>query len=149
MSKTTSKPLLYNKGVPHELMILTELIVDVHGGFEKLPWSNNSQVEIGFYQKDIITKTTIFFGIWYEAWNSFAIPLCIAIDYKGKAPFEKYQEIKSLIEMKKIQGLIFKDYQGYAMVLIDYDFYNFKNDNDRLVDLFYEISIFLKINHNL
>ncbi|MGG9963078.1 hypothetical protein [Ferruginibacter sp. SUN106] len=149
MQKQTVKPALYSKQIGHELIILTDFITDVYNEFEKLSWSNNSQFEIGFFEKDMITKSSVFFGIWYELWNHFEIPLSIVINYKGKAPVEKHQSIKRYIESKKIKGIIFKDYSNFAVILFDYDFFNYENDVERTTRLFEEITQFLGINNSL
>src|SRR5439155_26493340 len=105
MVKEKSQPISYNKQTPKEILMFTELIVDVYCMFKKASWSSNSQAEIGFPLKDKISKSSIFFGIWYEAWESFGIPICITLDYMGKAVTDKYNDIKKAIENKGEKGL--------------------------------------------
>lgn len=149
MEKEKNDPLSYNKKTPQEVLMFIELIVDVFNMFKKVTWSNNSHCEIGFLFKDKITKSNIFFGIWYEAWESFGIPICITLNYTGKAKTDKITEIKKFIESKSEKGLIFKsDYNDYALILFQHEFYNFKNDAERLYNLLNELKIKLGISLN-
>lgn len=143
MKKQIQKPLLYNIAVAREINVLTEIIVDVYGFFDNLPWSNNSHYEIGFYYKNKTSKTSVFFGIYYDSWEFFGIPLCIAVDYKGKYPVEMNQKLKKLIESKTEKGVYFKDFNDLGLILFDHDYFNFEDDADRLSDLFEEISTFV------
>ena len=149
MQSLTSKSPLYDKRIAGGLSTIFELIVDVFTHFEDLTWSTKKQEEFGFYEKDKVTKSDIFCGIWFESWIHFEIPLCIAFDYQGNAPVEKYQQLKTFIEKKNIKGLIFRDYNGFALVLFDSDFFNFEDDMARVKHLFLEISTFVGMNNRL
>jgi len=141
------KPKLYNSDIPRELSVMTELIVDVYNYFDNLSWSNSSFEEIGFYEKDKKTKSQIFFGIWYEAWEHFGCPLCLTVLDKSHAPIEKYVSLQKRINEKQMGGLrVSIDFQGYAIIIFDHDFLNWENDAERIADLFEEISISFGIN---
>lgn len=139
MAEEKFTPLLYNKNIARDLEDLTDLIIEVYCEIEKPSWSNQTPEEIGFYKRDKVSKSSIFFGIWYESWKFFGIPLCIAIDYQGNTPFDKIQKVKSFIIDKKIIGVRFSDFQDYALVLFDHNYFNFKDDGDRLAKLFREL----------
>jgi hypothetical protein len=135
----TNRPISYNKQTPRELMMFTELIVDVWSELNKANWSNQSAIEIGFSLSNKITKSNIFFGIWFEAWESFEIPLCITIDFAGIDQQEKWKLCKKILEKFKGGLKLVSDYQNYTLILIEHDFFNFKDDEKRLAKLFKEL----------
>lgn len=149
MTKPIAIPNLYDKRIPIQLSFFTELIVEVYNQYPNFFWSNDSHNEIGFYEKDKITKSEIFLGIWYESWQFFEIPLCIAIDYRGKARYEQHQKFKKYIEDKKIKGLILKDYLEYSLILFEHNFFNYENDPLRIINLFKDVSNFMRMNHKM
>ena len=139
MSENTPQPISYNKRTPREIMMFTEFICEVYSEIEKPKWSNDSHAEIGFYEKNKTTGSNIFFGIWYEAWEFFGIPLCITLDYGGNSVTDKYNQIRKHIESKNEAGLYYKEFQDFALILFDHEFFNFKNDTDRLVTMYTEL----------
>ena len=147
MAKKMTQPISYNKRTPTEIMMFVDLIVEIFHEAKKATWSNNSQREIGFSVIDKRTKSNIFLGIWYESWESFGIPLCITLDFAGKAATDKYNKIKKVLENKQEKGLLFKeDYQGFALILFKHEYFNFKNDEVRLLTLFNELRSMIEIN---
>lgn len=139
---------LYNGKVAKGITMFTELIRAVWERMDKARWSNDSNEEIGFYREDKIIKSSIFFGIWFEAWAHFDIPVCITLYYGGNAARDKYQAIKKILENKKEQGLFFKeDYQGYAVILFEHSYYTFEEqkDEERLLKLIHELRYMLEI----
>ena len=66
MPEELSRSALYDSKIPRQLSFYTELIVEVCNEIIKPSWSAHSDIEIGFYKKDKVTKSELFFGIWYE-----------------------------------------------------------------------------------
>jgi hypothetical protein len=93
-----------------EFEVLCELIYDVADEFEGLKWTGRKELiyEIGFYNRDKKTNSSVFFGIWYESWRYNQIPLSIVVDYQGKWPRDKHLEIKKYVESIDDKGLIYK-----------------------------------------
>jgi hypothetical protein len=146
MAKDTPQPISYNKQTPREIMMFTEMIAEVYSKIKNPTWSNMSNIEIGFSVRDTVSKSNLFLGIWYEAWEAFGIPLCMTLDYGGKAVSTKYNEIKRHLDNKNQKGLIFKnDYQEFALILFEHEYFNFINDEERLAILFNEMTGMLEI----
>jgi hypothetical protein len=147
MSNDSNRPISYNKQTPKEILMFIEIIEDVYSETKKSSWSGKSHLEIGFYIKDKVTKSSIFFGIWFEAWESFGIPLSIVLDYGGKSATDRHNAIKKIIQGKNQSGLQFKDdYQGYALILINHEYLNFENDVERIASLLDQLKHNMEIN---
>jgi hypothetical protein len=136
---------LFDRSTAGGFTQLAELILEVHDIFIYKTWSTKKGIELGFYKTNKQTKTSVFFGIWFEAWEDFGIPLSINIDYKGKAPVEMHQKIKSYIEKKGIAGISYKNYKDLSIILIEESFFDYETDADRLADLLEEVCHFMGI----
>jgi hypothetical protein len=145
MKDKNSESPLYSKSTAGGFTQLAELITEVHDIFIYKTWSTKKGIELGFYKSNKQTKTSVFFGIWFDAWEHFGIPLSLNIDYKGKAPTEMHQKIKSFIEKKGIAGISYKNYRDLSIILIEESFFDYETDADRLADLVEEVCRFMGI----
>jgi hypothetical protein len=146
MENKLNIPLSYNKRTPEEIMMFTEMIENVYYLFDNARWSNNTHAEIGFYVKDKLSKTTLFFGIWFEAWKSYGIPMSIVIDYYGKDVTSRMKDIKQLIDNKTDKGLLFyPDYHSYGLILFEHIYYNFTDDETRIFQLLNQVKFKLNM----
>lgn len=116
------------------------MIEDVFSEYEDVKWSNNSQYEIGFYWKDRKKRTEYFFGIWYDLWEHYEIPLSITFKFDGKAPDQWHYKLQTFIKSKYKEGILVKHYDGYTCLLFDYSFFKFDkgNDIDSLSNVYYD-----------
>ena len=126
----TEKPISFNPRVPRELKMFIEMTEDVYSIYEDVKWSNKSDLEIGFIYKNKKKTTEYFFGIWYDLWETYGIPLSITFSYTGKAPVEWHDKLKSFISKNMEEGIIVKDYEGWTCVLFDYSYFKFDKGND-------------------
>ncbi len=143
-SKKTNSPL-YSKSTARGFAQYAELITEVYDQFDTKTWSSMKDIELGFYKIDKKTKTSVFFGIWFDAWQHFEVPLSIEIDYMGAAPGEMQQKIKSYIEKKGIKGISYKNYSELSVILIEESFFDYETDADRIGDLIEQICHFMGI----
>ena len=65
---------------------LCEIINDVFDELEGVSWSSKRYHEYGFYERNKKKEVRIIFWIWYASWEHFEIPVCLAVEYSGKAP---------------------------------------------------------------
>jgi hypothetical protein len=130
-------PFTFNTRVAKELKMFTEMISLVWEQFD-VKWSNNSHEEIGFYYRNKIRKTEYFFGIWYDLWEHYEIPLSITFKYTGKAPVQWHDKVKAYILSKNIEGIRVVNFEGYICILFEYNFFKFDSgdDIDRLSEVY-------------
>ena len=136
------QPISYNGRVSRELKMFIEMIEDVFSEFADVKWSNKSNFEIGFYYRNKKKKTEYFFGIWYDLWEHYEIPLALTLWYYGKAPNQWHDRLKKYIRENFVKGLQIKDYEGYTCILFEYAFFKFDkgDDNKSLSDLYYKVT---------
>ena len=122
--------------------MLVEIIEDVFPCVEEVKWSNKSQFEIGFNYRNKLKKTAYFFGIWYDLWEKYGIPLYITLDYGGKAPIQWHDKVKKFISDNYKEGLQEKDYEGFTCILFEHSFYQFDvgDDKEKLTKIFCEVT---------
>jgi len=138
----TTQPVSYNGRVAREIKMFVEMIEDVYSAYDDVKWSNKSHYEIGFYYQDKKKKTEYFFGIWYDLWEQYGIPLCITFNYNGKAPQQWHDKLKKFITNHYNEGLVIKDYEGYTCILFEYSFFKFDkgDDSSSLSDLYLKVT---------
>lgn len=137
-----TQPISYNGRVPRELKMFIEMIEDVSYDYEDVKWSNKSYYEIGFYHRNKKKKTEYFFGIWYDLWEQYGIPLSLTLSYDGKAPNQWHDKLKKYIQTNFDEGLQIKDYEGYTCILFEHSFFKFDkgDDSKSLSDLYYKVT---------
>ena len=138
----TINPISYNTRIARELKMFIEMIDDVYSKFEDVKWSNKSELEIGFYYRNKKKKTEYFFGIWYDLWETYGMPLSFVLNYQGKAPIQWHDNLKKFIATNFEEGLAVKDYEGYTWILFEYSYFKFDQGNDieRLSELYYKVT---------
>lgn len=142
--RKTPNGLLYDKRIAAGINQTFDLISDVFDEYENAKWTTRRYGEYGFYDRSKETKCEIFFGVWFNLWEFFEIPVCICIDYYGTGKTAKHHQIKKWVEEKNISGIVFKDYEMYAIILFDESFFNFdESDITRCVDIVRNLSIYL------
>jgi hypothetical protein len=124
-----TEPISYNGRVAREIKMFVEMIEEVYSLYE-VKWSNNSHVEIGFIYRNKSKRTNYFFGIWYDLWEQYGIPLCITLDYSGKAPNQWHDKVKKFVTENYNEGVLLKDYHGYTCILFEYSFFKFDKGDD-------------------
>lgn len=117
------------------------MILGVYQHYEDLKWSNLSDSEIGFYHKDKKTRCEFFFGIWYDLWEHYEIPLCMTFAYDGHAPLEWHNRVKAKIRLSKTPGIRIESYQDFTCILFEYEYFKFDDGDDinRLSILYNEL----------
>ena len=128
--ENNDRPYSFNPRVPRELKMFTEMIVELFQSYEGLKWSRDSNEEIGFYYKEKPIKCDVFFGIWYDLWEQFGIPLSIVVNYYDTAPIEFHNKLKSYIISKKIEGGRVEYFGDFTCLLFDYPFFEFDRGDD-------------------
>jgi hypothetical protein len=126
----TNKPITFNSRVPRELKMFIEMITDVFNEFEDVKWSNNSQFEIGFNYKNKKAGTEYFFGVWYDLWEHYEVPLAITFNYRGKAPVQWHDKLRSYIVAKNVEGIRVERFEEYTCILFEYNFFKFDGGDD-------------------
>jgi len=139
-----NQPASFNGRVPRELKMFIEMILGVYYQYQDVSWSKNSDYEIGFYYRNKLKGTECFFGIWYDLWEKFDIPLCMTLGYKGKAPIEWHHKLKKYIEVNYPHGIQIKMFEDYTCILFEYSFFKFDKGDDieTLSNLYYKMSEF-------
>jgi hypothetical protein len=138
----TTQPITFNNRVPREIKMFIDMIEEVFEGFEDVKWSNKSWYEIGFIYRNKKKKTEYFFGIWYDLWEQYGIPLSLCLSYSGKAPNQWHDKLFKYISENYSEGLFIKNYEGYTCILFNYSFFQFDKGDDvkALSDLFYDVT---------
>ena len=140
--KDNRTPVSFNYRVPRELKMFVEMIEEIFLEYEDVKWSNNSSTEIGFYCRNKKLQTEYFFGIWYDLWEQFEIPLSITFKYSGVAPLQWHDKVKAYIISKNIKGVRVENFQGYTCILFEYDYFKFDSGDDvkTLSSLYYDVT---------
>jgi hypothetical protein len=138
-------PLLFSSLAGRELNYFSEIIYDTFIELEPMRWTTKTG-EIGFYEKDKKNKREAFFGMWFEVWEKYGLPFCLSIDVPLNERSAKYPLIQKYVVASTDKGLKYIEYDGYAIVLFEWKYFNHDNDAERLVKLFIELSTLAGLN---
>lgn len=138
----TTQPLTFNIRIPKEIKMFVEMIEEVYNEIENAEWSKRSDIEIGFIEKNKQKKTEHFFGIWYDLWEQFGFPLGLCLKYRGKAPTEWHEKLRTYISKRYTVGISLKQYESWTCVLFNYSFFEFDKGDDikKLTSLYLDIT---------
>lgn len=137
-----SLPITFNTRVPREIKMFIEMITHVYSEFEDIKWSRKSEIEFGFTYRNKGKGTEYFFGIWYDLWEQFGVPLSLCLSYAGTSNSDWYNKMKKYISSNYNNGIILKEFDGWICILFDYSFFKFDSGDDisTLVELYYDIT---------
>ncbi|MBL7754974.1 MAG: hypothetical protein JNM44_10905, partial [Chitinophagaceae bacterium] len=110
--------------------------------FENLKWSRYSESEIGFYYRHKEKKTKYFFGIWYDLWEKYEIPLSLCLSKSGNGASDWNIKLRKYISENYNDGIVIKEYDGWTCILFEYSFFKFDSGDDSkaLSDMFYYVT---------
>lgn len=136
------EPIIYNFRIPRELKMFLEMIEYVSERFEDVKWSNKKMDEIGFIYKNKSKGTEYFFGIWFDLWEQYGIPLGLSLSYSGKAPNEWHKKVKNFILANYSSGIQIRNFENFTCILFEHSFFHFDNgdDNEKLTELYYKVT---------
>ncbi|MBU3677187.1 MAG: hypothetical protein FGM54_08435 [Chitinophagaceae bacterium] len=147
MKKPNENSIIFDKRAGIIYSSLAQIVLDVYNEFDRkeVKWPNHGHVEIGFYIKDKNSKTSIFFGVWYDVWAQFGTPLCIAIFYDGNMYIEKHLKFIKFIESKLSKSSIVKEYDNHSVLLLEETFFNTENEVHEIYKLLMDLKEFYDI----
>ena len=147
------KGVLFRKEIPGGMKQMISIIENVFKickrpeSYKKPIFSTQKFVEFGFYLESPQTKSRLFYGIWYDAWEYFETPIVITFQYYGKAPVNKLSQVKEWVEKKDIKGVSYKEFENYGIIVFQEIFFDFESDAKRMYTLLNDLNAFLEVQY--
>ena len=119
---------LFERGFVNQINAVCDLVDNIKNQAKKekkkLKWTTNSDWnEYGFYIEGKTTKISLYFGIWFEAWEAFNTPLFFVVD-DTKSDTKVNESVRQYVESFNNKYLEYKYFDECSTVVLTRDYFD-------------------------
>ncbi len=141
---------LYDRTFPKELSSLCELIDDIYYALQdkelNVSWTKAKDFDkYGFLIRNRDKSKTLFGGLWYDLWETKAVPFCLCLDWKKAVSNSIQSDFAAIVEAENNPSLSIGEYYDYPIVLFEKSFFINMEDALPITNLILSITEKLKL----